>query len=152
MENNILLYSTALGNVNINVTYQNENFWLSQKAIAILFGVEVPAISKHLANIYETGELQQQATISILETVQQEGKRSVKRSVEFYNLDAIIAVGYRVNSKQATQFRIWATNTLRDFIVKGFVMNDDMLKNGKPFGKDYFIPKNNIKLKWKTIF
>jgi hypothetical protein len=83
MENKILLYSTALGNVNINVTYQNENFWLSQKAIAILFGVEVPAISKHLANIYETGELQQQATISILETVQQEGKRSVKRSVEF---------------------------------------------------------------------
>ena len=138
MENKILLYSTALGNVNINVTYQNENFWLSQKAIAILFGVEVPAISKHLANIYETGELQQQATISILETVQQEGTRSVKRSVEFYNLDAIIAVGYRVNSKQATQFRIWATNTLKEFIIKGFVLNDEMLKNGKPFGKDYF--------------
>lgn len=102
MENKILLYSTALGNVNINVTYQNESFWLSQKSIAQLFGVEVPAISKHLANIYETGELQQQSTISILETVQQEGTRSVKRSVEFYNLDAIIAVGYRVNSKQAT--------------------------------------------------
>ena len=102
MENKILLYSTALGNVNINVTYQNESFWLSQKSIAQLFGVEVPAISKHLANIYETGELQQQSTISILKTVQQEGTRSVKRSVEFYNLDAIIAVGYRVNSKQAT--------------------------------------------------
>lgn len=138
MENKIILYSTALGNVNVNVTYQNESFWLSQKAIATLFGVEVPAISKHLANIYETGELQKQATISILETVQQEGTRSVKRNVEFYNLDAIIAVGYRVNSKQATQFRIWATNTLKEFIIKGFVLNDEMLKNGKPFGKDYF--------------
>jgi hypothetical protein len=138
MENNILLYSTDQGNVNINVTYQNENFWLSQKAISQLFGVETPAISKHLSNIYETGELQKEPTISILETVQQEGYRNVKRKVEFYNLDAIIAVGYRVNSKQATQFRIWATNTLKEFIIKGFVMNDEMLKNGKPFGKDYF--------------
>ena len=138
MENNIILYSSKIGNVTINVTYQNENFWLTQKAIAALFGVEVPAISKHLANIYETGELLQQATISILETVQQEGNRNVKRKVEFYNLDAIIAVGYRVNSKQATQFRIWATQTLKEFIIKGFVLNDEMLKNGKPFGKDYF--------------
>lgn len=138
MENKIILYSTALGNVNINVTYQNENFWLSQKSIAQLFGVEVPAISKHLANIYETNELQKEATISILEIVQVEGERNVKRNVEFYNLDAIIAVGYRVNSKQATQFRIWATNTLKEFIIKGFVLNDEMLKNGKPFGKDYF--------------
>ncbi|MFZ3274114.1 MAG: RhuM family protein [Lutibacter sp.] len=138
MENKIILYSNQTGNVNISVTYQNENFWLSQKAIAELFGVAVPAISKHLAKIYETGELQQQATISILETVQQEGTRSVRRNVEFYNLDAIIAVGYRVNSKQATQFRIWATQTLKEFIIKGFVLNDEMLKNGKPFGKDYF--------------
>lgn len=138
MENKIILYSTTLGNVNINVTYQNENFWLSQKAIAQLFGVEVPAISKHLANIYETGELQKESTISISETVQIEGIRNVKRNLEFYNLDAIIAVGYRVNSKQATQFRIWATNTLKEFIIKGFVLNDEMLKNGKPFGKDYF--------------
>jgi len=138
MENKIILYSTALGNVNINVTYQNENFWLSQKSIAQLFGVEVPAISKHLANIYETNELQKEATISILEIVQVEGERNVKRNVEFYNLDAIIAVGYRVNSKQATQFRIWATNTLKEFIIKGFVLNDEMLKNGKSFGKDYF--------------
>jgi hypothetical protein len=138
MENKIILYSNQTNTVSINVTYQNENFWLSQKAIATLFGVEVPAISKHLANIYETGELQQQATISILETVQKEGTRNVKRNVEFYNLDAIIAVGYRVNSKQATQFRIWATQTLKEFIIKGFVLNDVMLKNGKPFGKDYF--------------
>lgn len=138
MENKIIFYSNETGNVNINVTYQNENFWLSQKDIATLFGVEVPAISKHLANIYETGELQQQATISILETVQKEGARQVKRNIEFYNLDAIIAVGYRVNSKQATQFRIWATQTLKEFITKGFVLNDEMLKNGKPFGNDYF--------------
>jgi hypothetical protein len=138
MENNIILYKAETGNVNINITYQNENFWLSQKAIAALFGVEVPAISKHLTNIYETRELPQSATISKMETVQQEGSRNVNRKVEFYNLDAIIAVGYRVNSKQATQFRIWATQTLKEFIIKGFVLNDDMLKNGKPFGKDYF--------------
>lgn len=138
MENKIILYSNKANTVSINVTYKNENFWLNQKAIAALFGVEVPAISKHLANIYETGELQQLATISILETVQQEGTKNVKRNVEFYNLDAIIAVGYRVNSKQATQFRIWATQTLKEFIIKGFVLNDEMLKNGKPFGKDYF--------------
>jgi hypothetical protein len=138
MENKIVLYSNEAGKVNISVTFQNDTFWLPQKAIATLFGVEVPAISKHLANIYETGELEQPSTISILETVQQEGSRNVKRKVEFYNLDAIIAIGYRVNSKQATQFRIWATQTLKEFIIKGFVLNDEMLKNGKPFGKDYF--------------
>jgi len=106
--------------------------------MADLFGVEVPAISKHLINIYDTGELDKGATISILETVQQEGGRSVKRKVEFYNLDAIIAVGYRVNSINATQFRIWATKTLREFIIKGFVLDDERLKQGKRFGKDYF--------------
>lgn len=135
MENKIILYSTETGNVNISVTYLNDTFWLTQKVISQLFGVEVPAISKHLANIYESRELQQEATISILETVQPEGARNVKRKVEFYNLDAIIAVGYRVNSKQATQFRIWATQTLKEFIIKGFVLNDEMLKNGKPFGQ-----------------
>ena len=107
MENQIIFYQTESSNVNINVTFYNESFWLTQKNIAQLFGVEVPAISKHLANIYESNELQKEATISILETVQIEGSRNVKRNVEFYNLDAIIAVGYRVNSKQATQFRIW---------------------------------------------
>jgi len=106
--------------------------------MAELFGVEVPAISKHLANIYETGELQEKSTLSILEIVQKEGNRNVKRKLDFYNLDAIIAVGYRVNSHEATQFRIWATNTLKEFIIKGFVLNDEMLKNGRPFGKDYF--------------
>jgi hypothetical protein len=138
MEQQILFYQSESGNVNLNVTFFNESFWLTQKNIAKLFGVEVPAISKHLANIYESYELKKEATISILETVQLEGKRNVKRNVEFYNLDAIIAVGYRVNSKQATQFRIWATNTLKEFIIKGFVLNDEMLKNGNPFGKDYF--------------
>ena len=138
MQNNIIFYQTENQNVTINVTYLNESFWLSQKMIAQLFNVEVPAISKHLNNIYQENELQKEATISILETVQLEGNRNVKRNVEFYNLDTIIAVGYRVNSKQATQFRIWATQTLKEFIIKGFVLNDEMLKNGKPFGKDYF--------------
>ena len=98
MENQIIFYQTESGNVNVNVTFYNESFWLTQKNIAQLFGVEVPAISKHLANIYESNELQKEATISILETVQIEGSRNVKRNVEFYNLDAIIAVGNRVNS------------------------------------------------------
>jgi len=138
MGNNIILYSNKNGTVNITVTYLDETFWLTQKDIANLFAVEVPAISKHLTNIYETGELQKDSTISILETVQKEGKREVKRSLEFYSLDVIIAVGYRVNSKEATQFRIWATQTLKEFIIKGFVLNDEMLKNGKPYGKDYF--------------
>lgn len=138
MENNIILYSNEHEKVSIRVTFLNDTFWLPQKAIAELFGVEVPAINKHLANIYESGELTKEATISILEIVQTEGSRDVKRKIEFYNLDAIIAVGYRVNSKQATQFRIWATQTLKEFIIKGFVLNDEMLKNGKPFGKDYF--------------
>jgi len=135
---NIILYENAAGKIKVDVHVENENFWLSQKVIASLFGVEVPAISKHLATIYETNELQKEATISIMETVQMEGARNVKRHVEFYNLDAIIAVGYRVNSKQATQFRIWATQTLKEFIIKGFVLDDDRLKQGKEFGKDYF--------------
>lgn len=105
----IIFYNTPSGDVKIEVIFTDETFWLTQKRMAELFGVEVPAINKHLSNIYETGELHKDATISILETVQQEGRRMVKRKVEFYNLDTIIAVGYRVNSHQATQFRIWAT-------------------------------------------
>ncbi len=136
--NDIIFYNTPTGVVKIEVIFNQETFWLTQKRMAELFGVEVPAINKHLSNIYETGELDEKATISILETVQQEGSRMVKRNVEFYNLDAIIAVGYRVNSHQATQFRIWATKTLREFIIKGFVLDDERLKQGKRFGKDYF--------------
>ncbi|WP_416439041.1 virulence RhuM family protein [Phnomibacter sp. MR] len=134
----IIFYNTPAGEVKIEVIFNDETFWLTQKRMAELFGVEVPAINKHLGNIYETGELEKQATISILETVQQEGSRMVKRKVDIYNLDAIIAVGYRVNSHQATQFRIWATKTLKEFIIKGFVLDDERLKQGKRFGKDYF--------------
>jgi len=134
----IIFYTSPEGHVSIEVIFNDETFWLTQKRMAELFGVEVPAINKHLGNIYDSGELDREATISILETVQQEGSRKVKRNVEFYNLDAIIAVGYRVNSHQATQFRIWSTKTLREFIIKGFVLDDERLKQGKRFGKDYF--------------
>jgi len=133
-----LLYTAPSGKVKVEVLLNNETVWLTQKAIAMLFGVNVPAISKHLDNIYESGELQQSATISILETVQTEGSREVKRKIEYYNLDAIISVGYRVNSRQATQFRIWATQTLKEYIIKGFILDDERLKNGRFFGKDYF--------------
>jgi len=124
--------------VNVEVVLKDETVWLTQKAMSGLFEVKVPAISKHLANIYETGELRKESTISILETVQKEGNRKVRREMEFYNLDAIIAVGYRVNSYQATQFRIWATKTLKEYIIKGFILDDERLKQGKLFGKDYF--------------
>lgn len=134
----IIFYSSPEGHVKVEVIYSGETFWLTQKRMAELFGVEVPAVSKHLANIYESGELSKEATISILETVQQEGSRKVTRKSEFYSLDAIIAVGYRVNSRQATQFRIWATQTLKEFITKGFVLDDERLKQGQQFGKDYF--------------
>ena len=133
-----LLYSLPNGEVKVEVILNKETVWLTQKAIAQLFGVQVPAISKHLSNIYESGELDKNATVSILETVQIEGKRQVKRGVEYFNLDAIISVGYRVNSHQATQFRIWATKTLKDYIVKGFILDDERMKNGRYFGKDYF--------------
>lgn len=134
----ILLYSDDSGKEFINVVFEDETFWLTQKAMAELFDVNVPAVSKHLQNIYEENELTRDATISKMETVQQEGERQVKRMVDFYNLDAIIAVGYRVNSKKATRFRQWATKTLKEYIQKGFVLNDEMLKNGRPFGRDYF--------------
>lgn len=115
MENQIIFYQTESSNVNINVTFYNESFWLTQKNIAHLFGVEVPAISKHFKNIFESGELNEISVISKMETTASDGKKYV---TSFYNLDAIIAVGYRVNSKQATQFRIWATNTLNEYISK----------------------------------
>ena len=133
-----LLYSTPDGNVKVEIFFHNENIWLTQKRMAELFGVNIPAISKHLNNIYDSAELQKEATISILEIVQNEGGRNVKRNVVYYNLDAIISVGYRVNSTQATQFRIWATERLKEFLIKGFILDDDRLANGKNFGKDYF--------------
>ncbi|HAG04934.1 MAG TPA: cell filamentation protein Fic [Lachnospiraceae bacterium] len=123
----------------VNAVVQDESIWVTQKAMAALFGVKVPAVNKHLNNIYDEGELSKGSTISILEIVQKEGNRTVKRNVEFYNLDAIISVGYRVNSKQATKFRIWATGILKEYMIKGFAMDDDRLKQGETlFGKDYF--------------
>ncbi len=137
-QNQILFYQTQEGKINIDVYFVHETFWLSQKNIAELFNVEIATINYHLKEIYATKELEEEATIRNFLIVQKEGLREVKREVRFYNLDAIIAVGYRVNSKQATQFRKWATQTLKEFIIKGFVLNDEMLKNGKKFGKDYF--------------
>lgn len=138
MQAPILLYQTSEANINIEVTFLDENFWLSQKAIALLFDVNNRTINEHLQNIFNSLELDKSSTNRKIRIVQTEGKREVSREIDFYNLDAIIAVGYRVNSKQATQFRIWATKTLKEFIIKGFVLNDEMLKNGKAFGKDYF--------------
>lgn len=134
-----LMYTTPEEDVSINAVVKDETVWLTQKAMAELFDVEVPAVSKHLSNIFSEGELQKEATISILEIVQQEGSRKIRRKIEFYNLDAIISVGYRVNSRKATMFRIWATGILKEYMVKGFVLDDDRLKQGKAdFGKDYF--------------
>ena len=134
----ILLYSYDGAKEYIDVYFRDETFWLTQSAMAELFDVNVPAISKHLKNIYDEQELDRDSTVSKMETVHQEGDRTVKRTLDFYNLDAIIAVGYRVNSKKATRFRQWATRTLKEYITKGFVLNDDLLKNGRPFGRDYF--------------
>lgn len=141
MDNEVqfLIYSTAQEEVKVNVLIKDETIWLTQKSMAELFGVGVPAISKHLTNVYEEGELKSAATISKMETVQIEGSRHIKRIVDFYNLDAIISVGYRVNSQRATNFRIWATKVLKEYIRKGFVLDDDRLKQGQTlFGKDYF--------------
>ena len=134
----ILLYNYEGSNTYVDVYFKDETFWMTQSGMAELFDVNVPAVSKHLKNIYDEEELSLDATVSKMETVRQEGKRSVKRMLDFYNLDAIIAVGYRVNSKKATRFRQWATKTLREYIQKGFVLNDELMKNGRPFGKDYF--------------
>ena len=134
-----ILYSDPEEDVKINAVIKDETIWLTQKAMAELFDVNVPAISKHLKNIYDENELSEKATVSILETVQNENGRSVKRNVTFYNLDAIISVGYRVNSAKATKFRIWATGILKEYIKKGFVLDDERLKQGETvFGKDYF--------------
>jgi hypothetical protein len=135
----LIFYRSAKGDAKIEVLLRNENLWLTQKKIAELFDVNIPAISKHLANIYEEGELIREATVSKMETIQQEGERSVTREVDYFNLDAIIAVGYRVNSKKATHFRIWATKLLKEYLIKGFVMDDERLKNPEyTFGQDYF--------------
>ncbi|MFH1405208.1 MAG: RhuM family protein, partial [Patescibacteria group bacterium] len=135
-QTNFLLYTNHEGKVNIEVFLKDETVWLTQKAMGELFGVQRPAVTKHLKNIFDSGELVEKSVSSILEHTAIDGK---KYKTQFYNLDAIISVGYRVNSYQATQFRIWATKTLKEFIIKGFVLDDERLKQGnRVFGKDYF--------------
>ncbi len=134
----IIFYSTPAGKVKIEVIFNAETFWLTQKRMAELFGVESNTITYHLKEIFNSGELDESPTTRKIRVVQKEGNRDVNRELDFYNLDAIIAVGYRVNSFEATQFRIWATKTLREYIIKGFVLDDERLKQGKRFGKDYF--------------
>ncbi len=131
-----LLYTAPSGKVKVEIYFHDENIWLNQDKIAKLFGVQQPAIAKHLKNIFESGELLENSVHSILEYTANDGK---KYQTKFYNLDAIISVGYRVNSAQATQFRIWATERLKEYIIKGFTMDDERLKNGKYFDKDYFL-------------
>ena len=137
-EHKIVLYQVEDTNIYVNVMFKEDTFWMTQKAMADLFECTTDNISLHLKNIYKEEELDENGTAEFFSVVQNEGQRSVKRKVKCYNLDAIIAVGYRVNSKKATHFRQWATKTLKEYITKGFVLNDDMLKNGRPFGKDYF--------------
>ena len=136
---NFVLYTTPNGDVNLDILLQDENLWLTQKGISELFGVSKSTVSHHLSNIYSDGELDKLATVRKFRTVQKEGNRAVQRELEYYNLDAIISVGYRANSTKATQFRIWATNTLKEFIIKGFVLDDERLKQGQTvFSQDYF--------------
>lgn len=137
-QGDLILYRTADEAVRVEVLYESDTFWLDQRRMARLFGVDVRTVSEHLRNVYESGELAEGVTLRKFRMVRTEGNREVRREIEFYNLDAIISVGYRVNSKQATQFRIWATQTLREFIAKGFVLDDERLKLNKRFGKDYF--------------
>lgn len=132
----IILYQSEGTNVPVQVYYKDETLWVSQAVMAELFDVTVPTISAHLKNIYESGELQKASSTSFLEIFEKTSRGG--RPKTFYNLDAVIAVGYRVNSMRATRFRQWATATLKEYITKGFVLNDDMLKNGRPFGEDYF--------------
>lgn len=136
--NEIIFYTTPQGDVRVEIRYEEETFWLTQKRMAELFDVEVPTINYHLKEIFQSAELQEEATIRKFRIVQQEGNRTVAREVEHYNLDAIISVGYRVNSQRATHFRRWATQVLKEYIVKGFVLDDERLKQGRHFGVDYF--------------
>jgi len=134
-EGQAIIYATADGAVRVEVMYHDETFWLTQKRMSELFGVDVRTVNEHLRNIFESGELSEEAVIRKFRITAADGKRYLTK---LYNLDAVISVGYRVNSHQATQFRIWATQTLKEFVVKGFVLDDERLKQGTRFGKDYF--------------
>ncbi len=129
MKNNIIMYTSKDGNVKVDVSLKNDDIWMSQNELAKLFDTTKNNISIHMKNIFESGELEESSTVKNFLTVQQEGTRNVKRMVIHYNLDAIIAVGYRINSKRATEFRIWATKVLKEYMIKGFVLNDEKLKN-----------------------
>lgn len=135
MESNIILYTTDTGNVSVQVQYEDGTFWLTQKRMSELFGVEVHTVNYHLKEIFQSGELQEDAVVRKIRITAADGKNYL---TNFYHLDAIIAVGYRVNSKQATQFRVWATKTLNEFIVKGYVLDKERLIKGPSFGHDYF--------------
>ena len=137
-ESNILLYETDEGKINVDVILKDETIWLTQKSIADLFECSSDNISLHLKNIFKENELDRNSTTEKISVVRKEGNRNVNRELEFYNLDAIIAVGYRVNSKKATKFRIWATKILKDYMIKGFVIDVEKMKNGSKFGKDYY--------------
>ena len=137
-ESNILLYETEEGNVNVDVILKDETIWLTQKSMAEVFDCSSDNVSLHLKNIFEDNELNKNSTTEKISVVRKEGNRNVNRELEFYNLDAIIAVGYRVNSKKATKFRIWATKILKDYMIKGFVIDTEKMKNGPKFGKDYY--------------
>ena len=134
----ILLYNNGSEKEFVSVVFKDETFWLTQSGMAELFDCSADNISLHLKNIYNEGELDPEATTEKFSVVRKEGSREVHRTLEHYNLDAIIAVGYRVNSKKATRFRQWATKTLKEYITKGFVLNDELMKNGQPSGRDYF--------------
>ena len=138
LHGDVIIYQSGQENISTNVLFKDETFWMTQKDMATLFRVDVSTINYHLKETFDSEELSEESTIGKFPIVRLEGTRKVTRTITFYNLDAIIAVGYRVNSKEATQFRIWATKVLREYIVKGFALNDDMLKNGTPFGQNYF--------------
>jgi hypothetical protein len=133
-----LIFTSTAGEESIEVRYEDETIWLSQKMMAALFDVRIPTINVHLKNIYESGELTREATIRKFLIVRTEGNRDVSRNLEYYSLDAIISVGYRINSKRATQFRQWATRVLREFAVKGYVLDKKRMENGTFLGEDYF--------------
>jgi hypothetical protein len=137
-ESDFLLYTTPDGNVRVDVLFVDETVWLTQKRMADLFGVDIRTVNEHLQNVYKSAELSQDSTIRKFRIVQNEGDREVEREIAFYNLDAIISIGYRVSSERAAKFRVWATGTLRSYIIKGYALDDERLKNGRHFGKDYF--------------
>ncbi len=136
--NNFVIFQTETGKVNVDVFFKDDNLWLTQKLMAELFETSKQNISLHIKNVFDSEELSEESTVKEFLTVQKEGNREVSRELEFYSLDMIIAVGYRVNSKRATQFRIWATKILNQYIIKGFILDDERLKQIKHFGQDYF--------------